>query len=311
MNATIAVTRQRHVASIPRWMVALALALLLAGAVAYLAPSAYVVDKFSTAARLPVTDTPAAYGLSYQPVTFYSTADHVRLEGWFIDSPGSKVILLLHGWNQNRDEGGKALQVAKALVAHNYDVFMFDFRGHGQSGDGRMTLGQFETRDVAGALDYLKTRGVSEVGVIGWSLGANTAMNAAPEHPEMRAIVADSVWAELAPELEYQLTHYSGLPGFYSPGVMLMGRVLYGIDIPDNQPARALASLGNRPVLLIHGTADDLIPVSNAYLLQKAAVNDPNFDLWIAPGSGHANAYHDYLEEYARRVLAFFDKYLQ
>jgi fermentation-respiration switch protein FrsA (DUF1100 family) len=90
-----------------------------------------------------------------------------------------------------------------------------------------------------------------------------------------------------------------------------MARVLYGIDIPDNRPARALASLGSRPVLLIHGTGDELIPVSNASLLQKAGANDPNFELWIAAGSSHANAYHDYPEEYTKRVLAFFDKYLQ
>jgi pimeloyl-ACP methyl ester carboxylesterase len=282
----------------------------LAGAL-YLILSAYVADKFSTPERVPVTRSPAQYGLSYQPVSFYSTVDHIRLEGWYIDSPGSKVIVMLHGWNGNRDNGDTAMPVTQALVAHNYDVFMFDFQGHGESGDGRMSLGQFETRDVAGALDYLRTRDVTGVGVLGWSLGANTAVNSAPEHPEMRAIVADSVWAELSPVFENQLTKYSGLPTFFSPGVMLAGRALYGIDIPNNRPARALASLGSRPVLLIHGSKDDRIPVANAYALQKAAANDPNFELWIALGAGHTRAFHDHPEEFLKRVLAIYDKYLQ
>ncbi len=63
------------------------------------------------------------------------------------------------------------------------DVFMFDFRGHGNSGPGRLSFGQFESRDVSGALNYLRSRGVSEVGVIGWSLGATRRWIRRPSSP--------------------------------------------------------------------------------------------------------------------------------
>ncbi len=300
----------RSLPSIRRALLALLVVLAVLAVIVYLSISTLVVDDFSTAERHPVTNSPADYGLAYEPVTFYSAVDHVRLEGWYIDSPGSKVILFLHGWNGNRSEGDTALPVAQALVKQNYDVFMFDFRGHGNSAGARTSLGQFETRDVTGALDYLKTRGVTEVGVLSWSLGANTAIISAPDHPEMRAIVADSVWAELAPVLQKDVTNYTGLPSIFSPGIMLMARLLYGIDIPNNRPARALAGLGNRPVLLIHGTQDQLIPVSNAALLQQAARNNSNFELWIAAGSCHTCAYSDYPDEFLTRVIAFFAKYL-
>ncbi len=203
------------------------------------------------------------------------------------------------------------MPLLQALVGRNYDVFMFDFRGHGSSGSARMSLGQFETRDVAGALAYLKTRGVNEVGVLSFSLGANTAINCAPEHPEMRAILADSVWAELSPVAEYQLSRMAGVPSFFLPGVTASARLLHGIDIAGNRPASALATLGSRPILLIHGTEDDLIPVANAYLLQKAAASNPNFELWIVPGSGHTTAYPDHPDEFQKRMLGFFDRYLQ
>ncbi len=202
------------------------------------------------------------------------------------------------------------MPIMQALVTHGYDVFMFDFRGHGNSGAARLSFGQFETRDVSGALDYLRTRGVNEVGVIGFSMGAITAANAAPEHPEVRAIIADSVFADMPPFVDYNLARVAGLPSIFTPGVGATGQVLYGLDIPGNRPARAMASLGNRPVLLIHGTQDQDIPVANAYLLQKAAANNPNFELWIVEGSGHTMAYPDHPEEFQRRMLNFYERYL-
>ena len=315
MNTAVTITKQvpkiRSISSRRlRIVLAVAVALVLVSLAVYLGISAVVVERFTKPERHPLTHTPAEYGLTYENVSFYSAVDHIPLEGWYIDSPGSKVILMLHGWNGTRDNGDSAMPIAQTLASHNYDVFMFDFRGHGVSGGERMSLGQFETRDVAGALEYLKSRGVTEVGVLGFSMGAITAINSAPDHPEMRAIIADSVWAEMAPVLEYRLTRYSGVPSFFTPGVILAGRLMYGIDVPNNRPERALASLGNRPVLLIHGTADDLIPVANAYVLQKAAANNPNFELWIAPGSGHTMTFHDYPDEFLRRMLAFYEKYL-
>jgi pimeloyl-ACP methyl ester carboxylesterase len=294
----------RHTALL---VVIVMLLLALAG---YFGLGAYVADRISTAERHPVVEVPTTFGLAYEPVRFSSTVDKVPLDGWYLDSPGTNAIMMLHGWNGNRSEGDTAMPVAKALVDHDYDVLMFDFRGHGESGAARMSLGQYETRDVAGALEYLRGRGVNQVGVIGWSLGANTAINSAPDLPEMRAIVADSVWAELEPVLARKFTYYTGLPQIFIPAVTSSGKVLYGIDVQSNRPARALSVIGERPVLLIHGEQDDFIPVSNAYLLQKAAADNPNFSLWVVPGADHTRAYHEQPGEFIRRMLGFYDRYL-
>src|SRR3990170_3409555 len=122
---------------------------------------------------MPVTLSPAAYGLAYEDVEFPSAVDGIVLKGWLIDSPGTKTIVVMHGRNSVRDEPNVGiLELAQALVGQGYDVLTFDFRAHGESGGTRYALGQFEVRDVAGALDYLKGRGVREVGVIGYSMGA-------------------------------------------------------------------------------------------------------------------------------------------
>lgn len=278
---------------------------------AYFGISTVMADRLSRPERHPVTDTPSVYGLTYERVEFTSAVDDIRLEGWYIDSPGSKVIMMLHGWNGNRSNRDTAMPMAEAFEQHGYDVLMFDFRGHGESGGDRFSLGQLEMRDVAGALTYLRGRGIDEVGTIGWSMGAITALNSAPDHPEMRAIVADSAFADANMILETNLPQRSGLPPIFNPGMLFMGRLLYGIDYANNIPARAVTRLGSRPVLLIHGTSDQLIPVSHAYMLLQAGANDPNLQLWIVPNACHTCAYRQNPEEYSKRVLAFFDENLR
>ncbi len=217
--------------------------------------------------------------------------------------------MLLHGSNSNKGNY-IMMEIARALCEHGYRVFSFDFRGNGNSGGDLSSLGEWETRDVAGALLYLKTQGMGEVGVIGYSMGAATALLAASDHPEIRAIVSDSAFARLTTIIEQEGKRASPLAPLFNPGVALMCKLIYGIDIARNSPQRAIATLGDHPVLLIHSTGDDLIPLSEAYELQKAGSQNPNLELWVAQGAGHVSTFADNREEYLRRVIEFFDKWL-
>ena len=122
--------------------------LLLAG---YVGIAGYTADKLTKPDRKVVVDTPAKYGLAYRDVQFNSTTDQIPLKGWLIDTPGDKVIVMLHGRGGTRltDDG---LEKASLLAGHGYDVFTFDMSAHGQSGGERYGMGALETRDVAGAL---------------------------------------------------------------------------------------------------------------------------------------------------------------
>lgn len=277
--------------------------------VIYITVSAYIASTLWRPVRHALHTTPAQYGLKYEDVQFASADDNIPLKGWFITASGANTILALHGSGSIRDNFIN-MEVSKALAQHGYNVFMFDFRGHGESGGDLSSLGEWKTRDVAGALAYLKTRGVSQVGALGYSMGASTELLAAPDHPEMRAIVADSAFADLYTIMDRQRSKLGCLPSFFNPGIIFMSKLLYGLDPQDIQPKLAIARLGNRPVLLIHSASDDLIPVSQAYELQKAGANNPNLELWVAQGFGHVSAFADNREEYLARVIAFFDKNL-
>lgn len=285
-------------------------ALLVAG---YFGVSAYAADKLSRPERFALTSKPSDLGLKYEDVSFTSTVDNIPLSGWYIDSPGDAVVMMMHGRNGRRD-GGDALEIASKIAAHNYDVFMFDFRAHGASGGERYSMGQWEVRDVEGALNYLKARGVRIIGAHSTSMGGSPMLYAAVDHPEMKALAADSSFAYLGPILEKQLPAASGLPAFFNPGIFLMARLTLGVDLEANRPADAVARLGDRPLFIIQSSLDneeDTIPASNAVDLQKAGAGNPNLRIWLAPGKGHCKAYANNKDEYMARLLSFYDTYLR
>jgi uncharacterized protein len=69
-------------------------------------------------------------------------------------------------------------------------------------------------------------------------------------------------------------------------------------------PLRVVRQIAPRPLLLIHGTADQTIPVSHTQRLYDAA-GAPK-ELWLADGAGHCGAYFLDRPGYCQRVTAFF-----
>jgi uncharacterized protein len=294
-----------------RLLLRVILVALIAVVVGYAGISAYVADAMSRGSHTPLSGTPADYGAPYETVHFPSAVDNIPLEGWYINSPGTRVIVLMHAKGGVRDCIYVGLaDVAKALWQNGYDVLAFDFRAEGRSGGERAGLGSLEVRDVAGAVAYLKSRGVQQAGALGFSLGAETTLSAAPSLPELRAIVADSAFADAGQVLETELPKASGLPAFFNPGVLLMARLRYGIDLANYRPVDAVARLGDRPLFLIHGALDSTVPLSQAYALQQAAAGNPNMQSWVVPDAEHARAFKQHPEEFMARVLAFFDRWL-
>ncbi len=285
--------------------------LAVVGMVAYLGVGAYVAGTMSYPIRQPLHSTPADLGLPYQDVAFTSTVDNIPLKGWLIGGNGISTIILVHGKDGIRNDPTIGLaQIGQELVRHGYDVLAFDLRGHGESGSSRFTLGYLETRDLAGAVQFLKSQGRTSLGAIGWSLGAVTVLNAAPDQPDLKAVVAESAFADVTDLLETQIPLNTHLPRLFNPGILLMGDLLYGFNSLQNKPEQAVARLGTRPLLLIADGADELIPQAHALRLQQAGAANPNLQSWLVPGAAHVRGYQSNPDEYMRRVLAFFDAHL-
>jgi alpha-beta hydrolase superfamily lysophospholipase len=289
------------------------LAALLVGALLLvLALSARWAHNYTHPVRQPVRGTPADHGLAYEAVTF-SSADGLSLAGWFV-YPEDKIghgaaIILCHGYGATR---AVTLPVAAVLTRHGYSALLFDFRGHGESEGDLVTLGHDEVQDVQGAVTYLLTRPdvtSDSVGVLGQSMGAAIAIRAAARIPEIGAVVTEGAFASLADLTASNFSTLTGLPRFpFAPLMAALGKWQTGLDTNLVRPVDDIAHISPRPVFLIHGLGDAVVPPENAVRLYEAA-REPKW-LWQPERVGHSTAVYKEPAEFEARVVAFFDEAL-
>ena len=91
----------------------------------------------------------------------------------------------------------------------------------------------------------------------------------------------------------------------FLPGMMLMGRLLYGVDLSSVRPLEAVRSV-ECPLLFIHGAEDTMVNPSHSARLFDAAEGDK--DLWLVPDARHAQGYNTRPLEYVDRVADFFGR---
>src|SRR5206468_5704033 len=270
----------------------------------YAGLSVFVAMRVENTPPLPITSTPAAYGLAYRDVTFYSRVDHLRLRGWFI--PGvlpdghltsQRTIIMVHGTGSNR-AAPLLLGLGSALAKRGFAVLAFDMRGMGESAPAPLSEGYFEQLVALGAVDFLRSGPLPypELGrtrvIVGWgdSMGAATLIMAAAHEPAIRAIVSDSGFAAIVPLLERN----TRIPGAFIPSILLASRVLYGIDFYATRPVDVVSSIAPRPIFFIQGTADTVVPPSNLGTLAKAAsaASHAHVQTWMVKGADHIQSFH-------------------
>ena len=248
--------------------------------------------------------SPADIGLEYEPVRF-TTDDGVTLSGWLIPAARETrtAVVVLHGFSGNR------LSELEAFVPWLHDrhhVLQLDFRGHGESDPGFVTFGSHERRDVAAAVDFLRSRGLGPIALFGVSMGAAIAILAAPELP-VAAIVADSPFAELHHPVGNRMREVGyPLPAIGSRAIVAAAAVRTRSRLPD--PIRSVAHLAPRALLVIAPKEDQLISWRQGLRLYEAA-GEPK-ELLVIEAAGHAGGYGVEPETYRRRVLDFLDRHL-
>jgi uncharacterized protein len=285
---------------------------VLVGVALYMAASIYILAQAARAARTLTAGTPADLGLDFEAVSFESAGDGIPLHGWYLPANGNRAIIMVHGIDQNRWNSWEHVpQKAQFLVRHGFDVLVFDLRGHGESGGDRLGFGWLERNDVRGAVSFVESRGypAGRIGILSHSYGAATSLLSAAAIPDVAAVVADSAFADLRLLLNREV-RLRGFPPIFAPGIALAGSTLHRINLKEIAPVHQVAKIAPRPILFIHGEADERIPVAHSKQLFLAAHNPAN-ELWIVPGAAHVQTFAQQPELYADKVLAFFDANLK
>ena len=245
--------------------------------------------------------TPRDLKMHHEDVSF-TTADGLVLRGWYIPSTKAtgKTLILLHGYPADK---GNILP-ALAFLHEDFNLLLFDFRYLGASEGSYSTAGAKEVEDLVAAVQFLKGRGVKEVGVWGFSMGGAVALMAVAKAPEIKAVVSESSYASLE-QMALQLLRIPGLNYAVSYLVGFWAKLFLGIDLRNVSPAEQVRD-STIPILLMHSSADTVIPFAHARLLQDALAKNPRAEFWFHEEFAHGQLATDY----RTRVRNFFLKHL-
>jgi dipeptidyl aminopeptidase/acylaminoacyl peptidase len=196
------------------------------------------------------------------------------------------------------------------LHAKGYDVLLFDLRGHGSSDPSRLTMGAREREDLRSVLAWALKEGYAEdrIGWLGHSMGGSTLLMEAEQNPKFRAVVIDSAYGNLPELLDRQLTEHSHLPKIFNPGILLAARFVFGVRTDNLIPIESAGRWGHRPLLLIHGTLDSIVPIAQAQKIVSAVGS--TCETMILPDVEHVGAFNAARTQYIETVDHFFDRLL-
>jgi len=240
-------------------------------------------------------------------VSFVVPGGKVR-EAWFF--PGLKqapTILLCHGYESHRAE---ILTLVTAFQEHQFNVLVFDFSGHGNSG-GYTTLGYRESRELLAALNAAAQRDDTDrtrFGVWGANLGGYAAITAAAADPRIRALAVDSIYDTPVQMLRVQVDQ-SGLGSF----PLVRTFCVLGFKLVNfhyrHEPllSQHLSRLAGVAKLFIEARENSALAASTHQLLLRSP--EPR-ELWSIDRGNYAEMINEEKRDYENHVVGFFLKNL-
>ncbi len=281
-----------------------------AAAIGINAVSAFVGYKVVKPARRILAED-AAGQLPREKVTFPSRDGRLNLTGYFYPTTASRAaIILCHGFHGGAVDTHPAAAIGRAT---GYNTLTLDFRGCGESEGKTTSVGYWEVEDLLGAIDFIKSRpevDPEKICVYGYSMGGAVAILAAEREPAIKAIITDAAFASLDALLSVKFNVFYRLPRFpFRYTAVWWSRWFSQTTGKRVDPLKALQKMAaeNRsiPHLVIHGEADDIIPVDNATLIYE---NTPGpKDLWLVPEAGHVAAGYCDKQGYMAKICEFLD----
>ena len=197
-------------------------------------------------------------------VSRYETTDGLRLAGAFFTPPAPDLPVLLY-FHGNAEAAAHNLALAADLRARGCGVFLAEYRGYGGLDGSPSEEGLYA--DGEAALAELRRLGVPppRVVLVGRSLGSGVAVELATRH-RVAAVVLVSAYTSLVD----------------------MGRIVVGPLAPLVVRDRfdSLGKIGRiaAPLVLLHGSLDDVVPVAMG---RRLAAARPGARWVEVPGTSH------------------------
>lgn len=208
----------------------------------------------------------------------------VQLAAWRCRAAGQArgTIVYLHGIADNR---GSSAGVIERYRARGFDIVAYDSRAHGDSEGEFCTYGYFEKDDLRRVLD---SAAAAPVVLIGTSLGAAVALQAAAAEPRVSAVVAAEVFSDL------RTVASERAPWFLTKRVIRkafrVAEERAGFQVDAVSPVESAKHI-RIPVLLIHGREDSETRPGHSQRVYDALAGPKR--LILVDGAGHNHSLSD------------------
>ncbi|MFS1230246.1 alpha/beta fold hydrolase [Enterococcus lactis] len=241
---------------------------------------------------------------------------------YYVDQ-GSDKTVMIHGGFRGNWNNGIVTEEYNDFYKAGYNLLFVDSRATGNSGGDYVTYGQYESDDVLYWINQeVRERPSQKILLYGGSMGAATMMSVlAKDIPvNVKGIIENCGFASIDEQLRftYSQTVVPALP----PAIKNQLDIIWDQEHEDLfmgllkqyyfdqemhlDPTAALPTIGmsgSLPKLIIHGTADDVVPVSNAQKLYELAGGYK--DLLLVEGAGHGKAQEVDHAAYTKHVTDF------
>jgi pimeloyl-ACP methyl ester carboxylesterase len=197
-----------------------------------------------------------------------------ELVGNYYEAGSDAGTVMSHGFTGSKDQYGKFTEVAEDLHSEGFNVLTFDFSGCGESDDDSITV-EKEVDDLNSAIDFLQDNGVEKLGLFGLSQGGWITLETYKERKEevsclvLLAPLTDAITnyreqkyskkqrKQLQEDGHTTITKEKGNRDKYEiPGKL--------IDKKETLNQDELLESVDCPVLFIHGTEDDGVPIKQS-----------------------------------------------
>ena len=244
------------------------------------------------------------------PCEFISTRsyDGLKLSARFYRGNDKKpLIICFHGYHGYalRDYSGIGLY----LIQQDYPVILVDERAHQRSEGHTITFGIRERHDALSWIEYVrdhfgKNRPVYLHGI---SLGGGTVLMASGlELPEnVKGIIADCPFNDPEKIIRYVCRLIKLNPDICWP-IIKLSALIYGRFNINQTTAAQEVTKTTKPILIIHGDADDFVPEHMSAEVQKA--NPAMVERHLIADAGHGLSYYYDPEQYESIVKVFIDR---
>ena len=231
--------------------------------------------------------------------------DGVKLTGIYFNNPKEKANLILaHGYRSKKERDLYAS--VHEYYNMGFSILLVDMRGCA-SGGKYITFGYKESKDLSKWVDYIyKKNPKSPIVLGGISLGATATL--LTNNPHVKCMIEDSAFVSAYDEIKYCIKYYFHLPSIiFMPLISLFCKFLAGFSLKKTNTLDNLANL-NIPILFIHGSKDDFVPVINCN------INYDNYkgkkEILIIDGAMHGMGYLIDRDKYISTIKKFTNKYV-